>query len=135
VAAFQLHPQLTADTHFVRDLNLCRVLLMNDRRFPWLILVPMREGMRDLVDMLPGDQGQVTKEINRVSRLLQTKFKPTKLNIAALGNITPQLHIHVIARFENDAAWPKPVWCVGETEKYGVDEAKALVTSMKQQLG
>jgi diadenosine tetraphosphate (Ap4A) HIT family hydrolase len=135
VAAFQLHPQLIADTHPVCDLNLCRVLLMNDKRFPWLILVPMREKMRDLVDLLPADLGTTMKEITRASRVLQIKYKPDKLNIASLGNITPQLHIHVIARFEKDIAWPKPVWCVGEAQKYDEAEAKKLAASLKKQLG
>jgi diadenosine tetraphosphate (Ap4A) HIT family hydrolase len=134
LAAFQLHPQLAADTHPVCDLSLSRVLLMNDKRFPWLILVPMRDGMRDLIDLMPGDQADVIRDINRASRVVQMMFKSEKLNIAALGNITPQLHIHVIARFAKDAAWPKPVWGVGEAEKYSADEAKALIEKLKSQL-
>jgi diadenosine tetraphosphate (Ap4A) HIT family hydrolase len=124
---FQLHAQLSADTVQVCDLPLCRVRLMNDQRFPWLILVPMREGLRELVDLVPGDQALMLTDINRVSRVLQQLFTPDKLNVAALGNMVPQLHIHVIARFQHDAAWPKPIWGVGEPKPYPDIELKGLV--------
>lgn len=134
MTVFRLHPQLAADTYVIGDLELCRALLMNDKRYPWIILVPMREDMRDLMDLLPGDLMLTMREINRIGRILQAMFRPDKLNVAALGNITPQLHIHVIARFEKDAGWPKPVWCTGEAQKYAEGEAKELAARLKQVL-
>ena len=131
---FQLDQRLEADTHHVAELKLCRLLLMNDQRFPWLILVPRRAGARELIDLLPGDQQQLWQEIAAVSRLLQSEFKPDKLNIAMLGNRVPQLHVHIIARFEKDAAWPKPVWGVGQTEAYKPEAAADLTSRLREQL-
>ncbi|WP_342359400.1 HIT family protein [Terrarubrum flagellatum] len=115
---FALHPQLAADTFPVGDLALSAVLLMNDDRFPWVILVPRRANMRDLIDLDEADAGACSGEIRLVSRAMKELFKPHKLNVAALGNMVPQLHIHIIARFAEDAAWPRPVWGVGEIRPY-----------------
>src|SRR5262249_7337228 len=98
---FQLDQRLEKDTHAVAAMNLCCVLLMNDKRFPWLILVPQRAGARELIDLLPGDQELLWREIAQASRVMQNLFAPHKLNIAMLGNMVPQLHVHIIARFEN----------------------------------
>lgn len=108
--AFTLHPQLAADTFIVGDLPLCRVLLMNNARFPWLILVPRREGLRELFDLPAQDYASAMEEIRFVSEHFARHAKADKMNIAALGNMVPQLHIHIIARFTTDAAWPSPVW-------------------------
>ena len=118
---FVLDPSLARDTVPLEDWALCRVLLMNDAQYPWLILVPARPGLRDFHDLEPADQALATGEITRASKALQSLFTPVKLNVAALGNMVPQLHIHVIARFADDAAWPKPVWGVRPAEPY--DEA------------
>lgn len=91
---------------------------MNDNRFPWLILVPERPSLKDLHDLSPEDQVAVMGEIDTASRVLSHIQAPEKINVAALGNMVPQLHIHVIARFTTDAAWPAPVWGVGEAEPY-----------------
>ena len=107
---FSLHPQLTKDTHFVTDLPLCRVLLMNESRYPWFILVPRRAGIREIHELTSTERQQLWAESDQVSRALMAIFQPDKLNIAALGNMVPQLHIHHIARFQTDAAWPAPVW-------------------------
>jgi diadenosine tetraphosphate (Ap4A) HIT family hydrolase len=115
---FTLSPQLEKDTLFIHDLRLSSLRLMNDTRFPWFVLVPRRANLREWVDLLPGDQRTLMREINSVSRMMQKMFNPDKLNIAALGNMVPQLHIHIIARFTNDAAWPKPVWGVGDAVPY-----------------
>lgn len=115
---FALDPRLTADTHRVGDLELARVLLMDDARFPWLILVPRRAHLRELIDLDAGMQQLLLAEIDRCARVLRTLDKPDKLNIAALGNVVAQLHVHVIARHANDAAWPRPVWGFGERETY-----------------
>jgi diadenosine tetraphosphate (Ap4A) HIT family hydrolase len=119
-AAFELHPQLAADTHFVRDLELSRVLLMDDMRFAWLILVPMRAGMRDWIDLPHAEQHRLLDEVELCSRALRALVRPDKLNTAALGNMVPQLHVHVVARHVGDAAWPKPVWGIGERAPYPV---------------
>lgn len=110
MAPFQLHPVLARDGIPVCGLLACRVLLMNDSRYPWVILVPEYAGLRDL-DELPGEMVPlVWQDLRRVSQALRHGFAPDKLNVAALGNVVPQLHIHVIARFHTDDAWPQPVW-------------------------
>lgn len=121
MADFVLDPTLAGDTVPLEEWALCRVLLINDARYPWLILVPARAGLRDFHDLAPADLALATTEISRASKALQTVFAPVKINVAALGNMVPQLHIHVIARFEGDDAWPKPVWGVHPAEPY--DEA------------
>ncbi len=118
MTGFFLHPRLAADTLEVGDWPLCRVRLMNDSRFPWLILVPMRADMREIIYLLTGDQTLCLPELTLASRALQTAFRPDKLNVAALGNMVPQLHIHVIARTTGDAAWPSPVWGQGTAQPY-----------------
>jgi diadenosine tetraphosphate (Ap4A) HIT family hydrolase len=125
---FELHPQLTADTIEVDRWGCCRVLLMNDASYPWLILVPQRPGLRDLHDLPPEDLAAATAEIVRASQALEALFEPVKLNVAALGNQVPQLHIHVIARFEDDPAWPKPIWGVAPAVPY---EAGALAERLE----
>lgn len=116
---FVLDPTLAKDTVPLEEWALCRVLLMNDARYPWLILVPARPGLRDFHDLAPADLALATGEITRASKALQALYDPVKLNVAALGNLVPQLHIHVIARFKDDAAWPKPVWGVHPAKPYG----------------
>ena len=112
--AFELDPRLAADTHRVGELALSRVLLFDDARFPWLVLVPRQSGLRDLIDMAHDDQHRLLDEVNRCAHVLHALDRPHKLNVAALGNVVAQLHVHVIARFTHDAAWPRPVWNVGE---------------------
>lgn len=107
---FILHERLAADTVALADWPLSRVLLMNDASYPWLILVPRRPGLKEFHAMTQSDLTQATAEICRASRVLESRFGPDKINIGALGNMVPQLHIHVIARFRTDAAWPGPVW-------------------------
>jgi len=107
---FVLDERLAADTGLVGDLPLCRVLLMRDANYPWLVLVPRRPDLRELYQLDAADQQQYLLESNTVARLLQQLFSPEKLNIAALGNMVPQLHIHHIARYLTDPAWPRPVW-------------------------
>jgi diadenosine tetraphosphate (Ap4A) HIT family hydrolase len=107
---FALDPRLAADTVAVAALPLCAVRLMNDRRFPWIILVPQRPGAREILDLDAADRGRLIEEIAMVSAALRDEYRPLKLNVAALGNVVAQLHVHVVARFEDDAAWPKPIW-------------------------
>lgn len=129
--AFELHERLVADTLLIADLPLCRALLMNDRRFPWVILVPRREGLRDFDDVLPNEKPNFHAEIDLASEVLREASGAEKMNVAALGNMVPQLHVHVIARFSKDVAWPGPVWGVGTAEPYDGDEARALVEKLR----
>jgi diadenosine tetraphosphate (Ap4A) HIT family hydrolase len=107
---FELDAKLAADTIQLARWPLSRVLLMNDANYPWLILVPEREGKRDIIDLDAADRARLMLEIGDASETLRRMFDPFKLNVAALGNQTAQLHIHVIARFREDPAWPRPVW-------------------------
>jgi diadenosine tetraphosphate (Ap4A) HIT family hydrolase len=115
---WSLHPQLERDTVSLGDLPLSRVLLMNDANFPWLILVPRKPDVTEVLDLAEIEQARLMGEITRAAALLRAVTKCHKLNIAALGNVVPQLHVHVIARFRHDAAWPKPVWGIGPTRPY-----------------
>jgi diadenosine tetraphosphate (Ap4A) HIT family hydrolase len=120
--AFSLHPTLARDTVEVARLGLCRVLLMQDRRFPWLILVPEREDVREIYELPPADRAALIEEIAQASEALTRLFQPDKLNVGALGNVVPQLHVHVIARFAGDPAWPGPVWGSGAALPYPESE-------------
>ena len=133
-ASFTLDPRLVADTCLVGDLELTRVLLMNDARFPWLILVPRRAGLRELIELPRDEQHSLLDEINRCAYVLHAMEKPDKLNIATLGNVVAQLHVHVIARFANDAAWPRPVWGVGERVPFPATVLDARMTSLRAAL-
>ena len=109
-AGFTLHAQLAADTFEVGDFSLSRLLLMNDAQYPWCILVPRVVGARELHRLDDADQLQLLRESTALSRAMEAVFKPHKMNVAALGNVVPQLHVHHIARFRGDPAWPAPVW-------------------------
>lgn len=95
---------------FIADLSLCRVLMEDEKHFPWLMLVPRRPDVSRIMDLSGVDQLQLIQELDLVQRIMWHEFQPVQLNVAAIGNKTPQLHIHVIARFENDPAWPNTVW-------------------------
>jgi diadenosine tetraphosphate (Ap4A) HIT family hydrolase len=133
--SFALDPRLAADTYAIGALPFSELLLMDDARFPWVILVPRIAGARELIDLDEGDQRLLLGEIDRVARVLESLLHPDKLNIAALGNVVPQLHVHVIARFESDAAWPSPVWGRGERISYGVRERAARIAALRTALG
>lgn len=109
-SGWALHPQLAKDTAEIGDLALSRLLVIHDANFPWLLLVPRRPDVSELIDLNEVELAQLTTEIARVSRALQQVTACDKLNVAALGNAVPQLHIHLIARRKTDIAWPKPVW-------------------------
>lgn len=121
---FKLDPRLTADTVEITRLPLSSVRLMNDARYPWLILVPMREDAAELLDLSESDRQQLWREIDSASAVLKRRFSPHKLNVAALGNMVRQLHVHVVARHLDDDAWPNPVWGHGHAVSY---KDKALV--------
>ncbi|WP_101924688.1 MULTISPECIES: HIT domain-containing protein [Luteimonas] len=108
--AYALDPQLADDTHPVASLGLCDLRLMDDGNYPWLVLVPRIAEARELIDLDADQRRQLTDEIDLGARLVRDVFRPYKLNIAALGNLVPQLHVHVIGRNQDDPAWPAPVW-------------------------
>lgn len=116
--AFSLHPQLSADTVPVGELALCQVLLANDANYPWLILVPRRPGVTELLDLKDSDRAQLTAETDAAARALKAITECDKLNVAALGNVVAQLHVHVIGRRHGDKAWPKPVWGAAQATAY-----------------
>jgi diadenosine tetraphosphate (Ap4A) HIT family hydrolase len=128
---YQLHPQLKQDTIFIMDLALSQLLLMNDLRFPWLILVPRRMLIKELHELEQGDQNQLLLEITQISKSFQEKYSADKINIGALGNKVPQLHIHIIARFQKDPAWPSPVWGFEKPIPYSSVEAKAMMIDLQ----
>lgn len=129
---FTLHERLKNDTFEVTDLKLCRVLLMNDESFPWLILVPMRPGVTEIHVLSKEDRALLIEEMAAASRAVTRAFNPDKMNIGALGNLVPQLHIHVVGRKKTDRAWPGPVWGSGGGKTYsseGLQQTLSLVRS------
>jgi diadenosine tetraphosphate (Ap4A) HIT family hydrolase len=132
---FELDPRLDADSLFLADWPLCRVLRMNDRAYPWLILVPRRKGVREIIDLNPADQQTLLGEIAQASRAISKSLRPEKLNVAALGNVVPQLHVHVIGRFTDDPAWPRPIWGVQKPAPFTSAEAKLEIRQWRERLG
>jgi len=133
-AGWALDPQLARDTTAVGDLPLCRVLLMNDANYPWLLLVPRRPHVVEIVDLDAVEQAQLMGEIAEAARALKAVTGCDKINIAALGNVVPQLHVHVIARSRNDAAWPKPVWGAVPASVYQEAALQKLITPLRRRL-
>ena len=126
----KLHPQLEKDCIVLGEFDLCTLLLLNDSNYPWFILLPNRENLKELHQLSNEDQQQFMAESMFFSRCLEQVFNPDKLNIAALGNVVPQLHIHHIARFIDDASWPKPVWGATSAIPYQADQ----INTIKNQL-
>ncbi len=133
-SSWTLHPQLAADTVPVGDLALSRVLLAKDANYPWLILVPRRAAVSELINLEENEQVQLLGEIAACAQALKEIGPCDKLNIAALGNMVPQLHVHVIARNVNDPAWPKPVWGAAEPRAYDAAALRALVAALRRRL-
>jgi diadenosine tetraphosphate (Ap4A) HIT family hydrolase len=123
---FQLHPQLEHDTDLIGHFPLCKVLLHKDNAAPWIILVPQRENVKEFHHLLMADQQQYLIESQVICQALEALFTPDKINLGSLGNIVPQLHLHHIARFKNDIAWPGPIW--------GKTEGKHRTAEQQQQL-
>ena len=123
---FSLAPELQRDCIELADWPLCKVLLMNDSQYPWFILVPRVAGVKEIIDLSEELQITLLQESGKLSKLLQQVFNPDKLNVAALGNMVPQLHVHHIARFKSDAAWPAPVWGKLPAIPYSDEQISAL---------
>ena len=132
--AWHLHPQLADDTAPVLELPLSEVRLMDDANHPWLVLVPRVAGAVELIDLDPAQRVRLTAEIDAASRALKALFKPDKLNVAALGNLVPQLHVRVIARYRDDIAWPRPVWGNATSRPYPREELVERVNGLRAAL-
>ncbi|KAA0875107.1 HIT domain-containing protein [Nitrincola tapanii] len=123
---FELHPRLAADTFALGDFPLSRLLLMNDAHYPWFILVPRRAGVTEIYHLSSQEQQQLILESSALSQTLADLFQARKMNVAALGNMVPQLHLHHVVRYEDDIAWPGPVWGVAEAKPYTLEEAQQI---------
>ena len=132
---WQLHPQLADDTTPVIELPLCEVRLMDDANHPWLVLVPRVAGITEIIDLDAAQRLQLSEEIDTSCRALRMLFKPDKLNVAALGNMVPQLHMHVIARYRSDIAWPRPVWGAANARPYAPEELIERINALRKALG
>ncbi len=131
---FELHKRLADDTLEIMPLDLCSVRLMNDHRYPWLVLVPMCQNMREIIDLSQADSLVLMREIRLVSAAMGELFAPQKLNIATLGNLVEQLHVHIVARHDGDPAWPGPVWNNGLPQPYEKDRQQKLIPIIRQVL-
>lgn len=133
--SWSLHPRLAADTHPVASLALCDVRLMDDANHPWLVLVPRIAGAVEWVDLDAADSHRLLDEVALASQALRTLHAPDKLNIAALGNMVSQLHVHVVARFRTDPAWPRPVWGACPPRAYAPADRNARIAALREALG
>lgn len=133
MTTFGLDPKLEADTLAITTLPLCVARLMNDRRFPWVVLVPARPNAAEIIDLDAADRSRLIEEVALVSTVLRDLFHPTKLNIGALGNVVTQLHLHVVARFASDDAWPGPVWGT-PPQRYRSDEVERTLAPLRYRL-
>ncbi len=131
---FNLHTRLRDDTYRIGSLALSEFLLMDNALFPWVILAPRVAGISEVTELKPSQQHQLMDEITRVSAAMQTLYRADKMNVAALGNQVTQLHIHVIARFHHDTAWPNPVWGQG-AKRYAPQEREARIRTLRQAIG
>ena len=133
-SAWSLHARLKEDTIDIGDLPLCRVLVIKDANYPWLLLVPRRPDIVEIIDLEEVEQAQLMTEVSRVARALKDVTKCDKLNIAALGNMVPQLHVHVIARRTGDAAWPRPVWGATPPLPHDAEEVQLFISALRRKI-
>jgi len=134
MSEFALHPRLGTDAVFVADWALSRVLLMEDSRYLWLVLVPRRAGAVEIFDLDATERGLLMDEIARAARGLKDLTGCAKINIGALGNLVPQLHVHIVARSAGDAAWPGPVWGQGHSIRYDAAQREELLARLRAKL-
>ena len=132
---FELDTRLAEATSEIGDLNLCRVLLMNDRAVPWLLLVPMREKISEMYQLNKKERGFLIEEINLATEVMERLYHPHKLNVGMLGNLVNQMHVHVICRFEQDRAWPNSIWNTTPIQPYSEDEMKSMRASFRKGFG
>jgi diadenosine tetraphosphate (Ap4A) HIT family hydrolase len=132
--SWTLHSQLANDTGLIGDLPLSQVRVMRDANYPWLLLVPRRTGASEIIDLDPADRVQLMTEIGDASRVLKLVTQCDKLYVAAIGNVVPQLHVHIVARRDDDAAWPRPVWGVAPPRAYEPAALNALIDTIRHEL-
>ncbi len=130
---FTLHPDLSRDGIKIGKFALCQVLLINDSHYPWFVLVPMRAGISDIIDLTPDDDKALWGESRAFSQAIMAAFAGDKLNVAALGNMTPQLHIHHIIRYKSDAAWPAPIWGKHALSPYSSEQVADIRSKLAAQ--
>lgn len=123
---FEPDPRLVEDSYPVTELPLCQLRLMNDTRFPWLLLIPRKRGIREVFELDEAEQQQLWREAGRIGQAFKTLMEADKLNVASLGNVVAQLHVHLVLRREGDDAWPGPVWGQGEATPYDLDGLAAM---------
>jgi len=133
-SVWSLHPQLEKDTIDIGDLPLSRVLVIRDANYPWLLLVPRRAAAIEIIDLDDVEQAQLMTEVSRAARALKEVTKCDKLNIAALGNVVPQLHVHVIARRKTDAAWPRPIWGAVPPLPHDAEEVQNFISALRRKI-
>lgn len=133
-AGWSLDSQLDRDSVEVCELPLCQVRLMNDANYPWLLLVPRRRNVTEITDLTEADQTQLTREVAQAVHALKAHTRCDKINLAAIGNAVPQLHVHVVARFRTDAAWPKPVWGFTPARAYEQAERQTFTAAIRERL-
>ncbi len=126
-----LDPRLESSSSFIINLSLCQVRLSHNAAFPWLLLIPQHENMIEIIDLNTCDQVLLMQEIALGSQVIKSLFQPDKLNVASLGNAVPQLHIHIIGRYQTDQAWPNPIWNTVE-ESYAPEKKAALIDQIKR---
>jgi diadenosine tetraphosphate (Ap4A) HIT family hydrolase len=134
VSEFELDARLARDTELVASLGLCQLRLMKDSRWPWFMLVPQRNGVSEIFDLTPLDQAVLTFETNSVAAALKKTTSAEKINVAAIGNIVRQLHVHIVARSEGDPNWPGPIWGFGQAEPYDDQRRRALMSRLTENL-
>ena len=135
MSGFALDPRLRADCFELGKLGFCRLLLLDNAAVPWFILVPDREGITEIYQLSDADQAQLMRESTALSKALVDLFQPKKLNVAALGNMVPQLHVHHIVRYRGDAAWPAPVWGRAAPKPYSDEQLHATIDRIRTALG
>lgn len=131
---YELHPKLAQDTFSIGEYELCDVRLMNDTRYPWVILVPKQANLREVYQLAEADQQRLIYESSFTAEQMVQLFSAQKMNVAAIGNVVEQLHLHHVARFTSDAAWPLPVWGIGDAQPYSDVAAKAMLSQLRRVL-
>ena len=128
---FELHPQLVKDCFIVGDLPLSQILLPNDSHYPWVILVPRRNGVREIFQLEREDQSQLLLESSQLAAAMSDCFHADKMNVAALGNVVPQLHLHIVARYQTDPSWPSPVWGAAPAKPFSDEELQIRLQELQ----
>jgi diadenosine tetraphosphate (Ap4A) HIT family hydrolase len=131
---FQLHPRLKEDCIAIGRFNLCQLLMMNDNQYPWFILVPEKAGIKEIYQLSKPDRQTLTEESSYLAKNLAALFKADKMNIATIGNLVPQLHIHHVVRYQTDKAWPAPIWGKFAAVAYTQWQIEENVIRVKEQL-